>query len=589
MYSIFRVKKRTGTYSDTLEAFGLANLLNEIQNRAELSRPKLWIEDKGLFYQLSVNPGITEDIINDIEYFPLFKWAIGKEGERFEDIYFDYPLQKRLKKERQDEIFRITKEYSGKDNVERRRHELKLIEEIYTNAKKIDEVLDVYQQFLEGKPNIKQSFEKLYNNFKNFDRKSFPYLLTFILDYYSREQTFNPRIEAQSTFVHTITSGQILSPTDGLGLLKDKANGLSESKPNRYWICETMKISGALSNMHCKLVKITNNSWDLKVVVPDFFMAQYQTQRNIVRSFKRNVKGNSPIRTDILNLLILTQKLIENSDDYKGFKARNIVSGLFSVYQKDMGNNKSIANISKLQTPSFVEFDNEDEAKDWVDVIQEFIRIVAKIDEKEEAATGAIEGLISLRNFLSNSHFASWMEFSYWYSCHIMSNLSKSKYALSFKVSSLNKFLNNIVMNDLKISEIISNDGFQKVATAIRNSTVILQGAKSRGQKIEFEIRYGLAQELQNKSRTPIDLVTFIGDFIGTYNAETARKAEINKAYRKPLRDKELNDFYRLLDKYPSKVVGALLASYGFALTENEVSKGSLDDVSTLDELTEEQ
>jgi hypothetical protein len=569
MYSTFRVKKGTGTYSDTIEAFGLANLLNEIQNRAELSRPKLWIEDVGPYYQLSINPEITEDIINDIDYFPLFKWAIGKEGEHFDDVFFDYPLQKRLKKEKQEEIARITKEYSGKDNAARRQNELKLLENVYLREKRIDEELDVYQQFLEGKPNIKQSFEKLYNNFKNFDRKSFHDLLIYILDYYSKGQSSDSKIDAQSSFVHKITSGQILSPTDGLGLLKDKANGLSESKPNRNWVCETMKISGALSNMHCKLVKITDKSWDLKVVVPDFVKAQYQTQKNIVKSFKRNVKGKTPIKTDILNLLILSQKIIENSESFKEFNARNIVSGIFSVYQKDMGNNKSIANISKLQTPSFIEFDNEDEAKDWIVVIQEFIRIVSKsIDEKEDAATGAIEGLISLRNFISNSHFQSWMKFSYWYSSHLMLKLSKNKDALSFKVSSLNKFLKTIIMNDFKISEIISNDGFQKVATAIRNSTVILQGAKSRGQKIDFEIRYGTAQELQNKSRTSIDLAAFIGDFIGIYNAETVRKAEINKAYRKSVRDNELNDFYGLLDKYPSKVVGALLSSYGFALTE---------------------
>jgi hypothetical protein len=52
MYSKFKVKKGTGTYSDTIEAFGLANLLNEIQSRTELNRPKLWIEDNGLFYEL---------------------------------------------------------------------------------------------------------------------------------------------------------------------------------------------------------------------------------------------------------------------------------------------------------------------------------------------------------------------------------------------------------------------------------------------------------------------------------------------------------------------------------------------------------
>lgn len=589
MYSTFKVKKGAGTYSDTIEAFGLANLLSEIQNRANLSRPKLWIEDKGTYYQLAVYPELTEKMIKSIKFFPLFKWAINKEGEKFDEIFFDYPLQKKLKSEKQDELKRIYKEFSGKDDADKRQNELKILESIYSNSKIIETEFDVYQQFIDGKPNIKQSFEKLYFNFKNYDRESFPILLFYILDHYSEIHESYPKINAQASFTHTLTSGQILSPTDGLGLLKNKANGLNENKPTHSWVCETMKISGALSNMHCKLVKITNNSWDLKVVVPDFIKADYQVQRNIVNSFKKNIKGNTPIKTDILNLLILIQKLIENTEELKGFKAKNIISGLFSVYQKDMGNNKSIANISKLQTPSFVEFDNENEAKDWIEVIQEFIRIIANINEKEDAATGAIEGLSFFRNFLCSSHFPSWMRFSFWYSKHIMSKLSKKKPAFYFKETSLNKFLKNMTMNDFKISEIIFNDGFLKVATAIRNSTVILQGAKSRGQKIDFEIRYGLAQELQNKSRTPADLAAFIGDFIGIYNAETARKAEINKAYRKPLRDNELNLFYGLLDNYPSKVVGALLASYGFALTEKEASKATTEDTTILAESTEEQ
>jgi spore maturation protein CgeB len=115
---------------------------------------------------------------------------------------------------------------------------------------------------------------------------------------------------------------------------------------------------------------------------------------------------------------------------------------------------------------------------------------------------------------------------------------------------------------------------------------VILQGAKSRGQKIEFEIRYGFAQKLQEKSRTPYDLAAFMGDFIGIYNAETARKAELKKAFRKPVRDDELNQFYALIDKYPSKVVGALLASYGFALTKRDEENT---DSQTIDNITEKQ
>jgi hypothetical protein len=41
MYSTFKVKKKSGTYSDTIEAFGLANLLHEIKSRANVPPSKI--------------------------------------------------------------------------------------------------------------------------------------------------------------------------------------------------------------------------------------------------------------------------------------------------------------------------------------------------------------------------------------------------------------------------------------------------------------------------------------------------------------------------------------------------------------------
>jgi hypothetical protein len=115
------------------------------------------------------------------------------------------------------------------------------------------------------------------------------------------------------------------------------------------------------------------------------------------------------------------------------------------------------------------------------------------------------------------------------------------------------------------------------VAYAIRKSTVTLQYTPK--EQRNFEIRYGLAQTLQNKSKSSDDLAEFIGNFIATYNAETARYTEkTGKTPRANVRDNELNQFYQLLDKYPSNVVGALLASYGFALSEKEAKNQTGDD-----------
>ncbi len=148
--------------------------------------------------------------------------------------------------------------------------------------------------------------------------------------------------------------------------------------------------------MLCQLVKV-GSSYDMKVVVPDFKKAEYNLQRKIVLSFKKNIKGNTPLKVDILNLLILNKQLIENTDEYKGFKARNILIGLHSTYQKDLGQNKAVVNISELQTPDFIEFDSKDEAKDWVELIKEQINIIGSIERIRRRNSG----LIAYRTFLT--------------------------------------------------------------------------------------------------------------------------------------------------------------------------------------------
>ncbi|MBP8967204.1 MAG: hypothetical protein KBG33_07410 [Paludibacteraceae bacterium] len=578
MYYTFKVKKTTGTYSDSLEAFGLANLINDIQSRAELPHAKLLIEDKGLYYEVTSKPEIQLDQIQELSYFPLFQYVIRNTSETFDENYFDYPKQRDLKKERQELTQKAYKEFAGKDKLELLKQKLKEIERIYSEEKIISPQLDVYSQVIT--PNNFVGFDKLYRNISS-NKEFFSEIVQAILDNYSGRKV-KLDTKALKGFDDNVTALQIYNPTTGKGQNNVKASSASTGQIRLNWISETMKISGALTNMLCQLVKV-GNSYDMKVVVPDFKKAEYNKQKQITLAFKKNIKGNTPLKVDIMNLLIVNKQLIECTDEYSNFKAKNILTGLHSTYQKDLGKNKAVVNIAKLQTPDFIEYDTADEAKDWVEFLKEQINIIGSIEELGDAA----QGLIAYRTFLTSSHFPSWEKFIFWYAEHIMSNFSKSKFALPFKVTSLNKFFNNTTMSDFKISEIISNEGFQKVAYAIRKSTVTLQYTPKDQRK--FEIRYGLAQNLQNKSKSASDLAEFIGEFIATFNAETARYAEkTGTVLRANIRDNELNQFYELLDKYPSKVIGALLASYGFALTKNEATKTDDEISSAIDNTNEE-
>ena len=70
----FKILKNSGTYSETLEAYGLATLLDDILKRNNSIASKVVIEDNRLYYSVKANEEITEDMIGSLQYFPIFKF-----------------------------------------------------------------------------------------------------------------------------------------------------------------------------------------------------------------------------------------------------------------------------------------------------------------------------------------------------------------------------------------------------------------------------------------------------------------------------------------------------------------------------------
>jgi hypothetical protein len=577
----FKIEKRTGTYSDLLETYGFANILSKILDRANFSDVDISISDEGLYYEVITNISISDEIISKLSYFPLFRYIKQKpetDVSQFSD-YFDYPVQKEWKKERQKNLLQVYSEYSGKEKKSERDRRIQEVEHIYENEKRIDSALDVYAQI--NSPNNFPSFEKLYQNLRN-NKELFSQFVSEIIHSYGDEhynsKDFEKKIKNLS-FSKTVTATQLYNPNQGQGLNKPKADGLNRKNFDSSWISESLKVSGALSDMICQLVKV-GSSYDLKVFVPEYKQINYRYKVSLIPKFKKHLKGNTPIEIDILNILLLTQMVIEHS----GFmgrrkKVKDIVAGLHSVYQKDLGQNKAVVNIGFIQVPNFIEISNKEENQIWLEILQEQRQIIGSIKELGDTT----QGLLLYRSFISGSDINSFLKFSYWYAIYLSSQLSNKKYARAFSIETLNQFYKCMDTNELKLSEIISNVGFNAVAGAIRKSTVTLQYTPKESRK--YDVRYGVAQTLQNKSKSKEDLAEFIGEFIALYNSETARQAEkTGSSLRASVRENELVEFYTLLDSFPSKLVGALLASYGFALKAKDATKPEEQEESLIEE-----
>lgn len=565
--SKYTIHKKTGTYSELLETYGLANLLHKIFDAVNLPDTEIVIVDKELYYEVFTNIDVTDEIISKLHFFPPFKYIKQKKDSYVNNYpdYYDYPTQNEWKKERQG---LLNAAYSLSDANEKQK-EVERINLLFETKKAIDIEYDVYSQIIT--PNNFSEFNKLYSIFYE-NKEHFYVLIKYILDYYQGIITRKPLeilIKEEK-----ISALQLYNPNRGKGLKAEKANSVAGANFKLLWITETMKISGALSDMICRLVKVGSN-YDLKVYVPQYKQLNYNNKNKLIPQLKKYSKGNTPIKIDILYILMLSKLLIENT----GFsgrkrKIKDIVLGLHSVYQKDLGQNKAVINIGFIQIPEFIEIGSKEDVQDWVTILQEQISLIGKMKEEDDA----IPGLMMYRDFISGSNISDFFKFSFWYADYLMSQLSKQNKPKTLTINTLNKLYINMDKQEISLKSIIENEGFKAIADAIRNSTVSLQYLSK--DKRKYEIRYGVAQALQIKSKTKTDLAEYIGEFISLYNAETSRKSEKeDRAFRKNVREDKLSQFYELLDNHPPKLIGALLASYGFALPNRETSIDDEDNI----------
>lgn len=571
MYQKFHIKKTDQTYANLLEAYGLANLLKSVDEDARVT-----FEDQSHQVVLTLKKPIKKETIESLHYFQVVKWIQNKpttkEPENIGKNYFNYPEQRDFRKARREETDKAYKDKELRKKEGGLEKKLKEIQVKYEDNPSIpwQEEYDIFSQMIS---NPYSAFNKLYNNFA-LNKEVFPILIETIFEKYANSDfEYNLKKNKKIKLTHDISQLQLFNPSKGSGLNKAKANGLGSSNIKNDWICEILKISGALNSMLCQNIKV-GSSYDMKVFVPEFNQITQASKGRVISKFKYGIKTNSAIRLDIINILRLLATFIEHDENYKKGRLRDTIRGLHAVYQKDLGNNKAVTNIAFINTPEFLVIDEKNDGKKWLKLLKEHQKIINGIEERGDA----IQGLLAYRNFLSSSDLSAFFKFTYWYSAHLMQELSKEHYyAIPFRIDSLdmlfdclNKFFNKKYDN-MKFNKIISNDGFKAVAEAIRKSTISLMYTPK--DKRKYEVRYGFARNLQNKSKTNEELVTFISDFIASFNTERARKSETKKAYQKPIREDDLIKFYQLIDEVDDpKMLGAMLAAYGFALTPKEES-----------------
>ena len=259
-------------------------------------------------------------------------------------------------------------------------------------------------------------------------------------------------------------------------------------------------------------------------------------------------------------ILLTTIELIKHNENYIDEWAfippADKVSGFQFAYYKNLGQRPAVTNIGFLGLPNFIKIDSQEMGDMWINVCEEHQNIITSINENNSSNISMLQ---NYRQFISASDFDAFFEFQFQYASFLTSEVCDEHYYIKpFTIKNMEVLMSTQTMYE----NILENKGFQAIASAIRNSTIIPIFHSSKK-----DVKFGLSQKLKIASKDKDSFITEISEFVQNYNEELMLKDYHQKPHHSYVTTEQLEDFCRLMDKekYSAKLIAGLLVAYGYA------------------------
>jgi gluconate kinase len=361
----------------------------------------------------------------------------------------------------------------------------------------------------------------------------------------------------------------------GKGINRIKTDSVNLSNVKNDWFREYFKFAGIIDSGIIKYLKV-GKSYDIKCYVPDLKELDYHLFVRLNQKFCKVMKTegtHNSVKFDDISLLrycflFIELKKEKNEEDSILLleSPKMNINGFYTAYFKDMGQNKSITNISYLELPDFVKIENDNDYEIWLNILQEHIDNIRSIEEKE---SGTGELLQKYREFITRSSIDILFDFLSSYSVYLLQRISKNKFYKYFDLKNMEVLIEKM---SKQYSNIIQNEGVKNIATAIRRATLTASFNKGKKERLQYPVHYGMAQELKLKSLQKDSLIVYLSQFIAEYNTENMRMRERkpdDNYLRKDVSDSDIAELVKLIDEYSSEIVGNLIAAIGFSYSKN--------------------
>lgn len=558
--SVYYVDRTTDTPADTLLAFGLADVIAHLI--PESDDWGLGIEATGNGYRVKLKAALPAEWVDEARFFnPLKALKTAKKEPALPAAYVvDYVEHK----QRNDAYFGARKKGAKPEVLKEQGLESPHPD---WNAWAI-----VNQMSAAG------AFNDLVVTWYAH-RKCFPDLLQLVLRLYGAQP--NPLAEVEATWEELAKAKklevktdaptlQVTNPGMGKGGNRSKADGLGIGGLKGFWLPEYLKYVGLL---RAGIVRTVSGSKDRKTYVIRPRDLSWERHRKVFPAFQEALWSSSAIKMDLLAALRYCAEFVKQWRDglaegrfawQRSGRPGDHVAALEAIFYKYLGSAHATLNLSTLVLPQWLpQIETREQAALYLGMLEEHERIVRNLKE-ENGDENAL--LREYRDFLSARDLRAFYRFAQGYGTALISRMNKRAYAPQFTIANLEVL---IMAHNPKLSPILKNPGFQRIAKAIRQSTVTPQYFKSKGDGGPYEVRYGLGAELMRQAAYPDKFAQALGKFLQAYNQETSQIEERYKGNPPVRRIKvstgDVDQVIALMDDYDPETIASLLVAYGYA------------------------
>lgn len=564
---IYYVDKRTGTFADVFLAYGLATLLDSILGRFVEDDHWVRIRDQGPYYAIELSHPMQEEWVNKSPFQALAPYI--RTGREESETLAGLPAPMIVDYQQEWNKFR---QYTSIPQDVRSKMPEEQIGQIKPHPQfpLFAWVGERRMQALNSYNNLILRWQELSPYFVENLRHILMLCATPDGDVEAVESAWCKRMKALGVEVKSdATLLQLFNPSQGKGQNEPKASRLKMGNIKSFWLLEYLK---AVGMYHCAVPRRVQGTDDRKTYALAPVNMRLGDNDAVLAAFQDALWNDTAVKMDVLAALRYTRCFLEWCEagrgqdllaELLGQGPENFVAGMYVAYYKSLGQASAVMNLSFIELPHWMRVESPGDVQTYKGVIEEHENIIRNIDEEK----GGYDLLVYYRDFLSGGKWEAFFDFTAAYGPFLMRELDREHYWVRpFTTHNLEVL---IMKSNKPLAPILESQGFRNIAEAIRRSTIIPQ-YRGRGES-EYDIRYGLGQELKRKALYNDEFIAALSKFMQSYNAENARVYEkAGKQYRKNILTSDIEDIVRLVDEYKATTVGNLLIAFGYAREPRE-------------------